>query len=163
VRHLILIGVLPFLIVVALPAFVAHLFGTPLALAASFVGALIQLAGLVAIAIGATLFGSALYEIANSRQAHLAPWDPRPRLVIRGAYRRVRNPAISGVLFVLFGEALVLQSLPHALLALALLFIAAAYIALLEEPQIEARFGDEYRRYCQHVSRLVPRARPWTP
>ena len=27
----------------------------------------------------------------------------------------------------------------------------------------EARFGDEYREYCRHVERLVPRLRPWQP
>jgi protein-S-isoprenylcysteine O-methyltransferase Ste14 len=64
---------------------------------------------------------------------------------------------------VLIGEVLLLRSLPHAVLVLVFLLLAVAYIRLLDEPQIEARFGDEYRRYRQHVSRLLPRARPWNP
>lgn len=35
------------------------------------------------------------------------------------------------------------------------------FIPLLEEPQLEERFGDSYRRYCRHVPRFVPRLPPW--
>src|SRR5919202_986332 len=42
----------------------------------------------------------------------LAPWAPPERLVVRGVYRRVRNPMISGVLSVLCGEALLFGSVP---------------------------------------------------
>jgi rhodanese-related sulfurtransferase len=37
----------------------------------------------------------------------------------------------------------------------------AVYIPLLEEPMLEGRFGDEYRDYCAHVPRLLPRMTPW--
>jgi protein-S-isoprenylcysteine O-methyltransferase Ste14 len=37
----------------------------------------------------------------------------------------------------------------------------AIYIPLLEEPMLEERFGDDYREYCRHVGRLLPRVRPW--
>jgi protein-S-isoprenylcysteine O-methyltransferase Ste14 len=70
---------------------------------------------------------------------------------------------VSGVLFVLIGEALVLRSWAHAALSLAFLLVRIAYIALLDEPQLEARFGDEYRIYRRHVARLLPRLRPWSP
>jgi protein-S-isoprenylcysteine O-methyltransferase Ste14 len=42
----------------------------------------------------------------------LAPWEPTQRLVVRGVYRHVRNPMISGFLFVLLGESLFTASLP---------------------------------------------------
>jgi protein-S-isoprenylcysteine O-methyltransferase Ste14 len=41
--------------------------------------------------------------------------------------------------------------------------INLTYIPLFEEPQLEERFGEEYRRYRRHVGRLVPRLRPWNP
>jgi protein-S-isoprenylcysteine O-methyltransferase Ste14 len=43
------------------------------------------------------------------------------------------------------------------------LLLNLIYIPLLEEPQLEARFGNEYRRYVQNVPRFLPRLRPWNP
>jgi protein-S-isoprenylcysteine O-methyltransferase Ste14 len=70
---------------------------------------------------------------------------------------------ISGVILVLVGEACVLRSLPHSLWAAAVLAINLIYIPLIEEPQLERRFGEPYRHYCRHVPRLFPRLRPWNP
>lgn len=69
---------------------------------------------------------------------------------------------ISGVIFTLFGEVLVLQSAPHAAWAGLFLLMNAVYIPLLEEPMLVARFGEPYRRYREHVSMFVPRRRPWS-
>ena len=91
----------------------------------------------------------------------LAPWDPPRRLVVRGPYRFVRNPMISGVIFVLFSEALILRSLPLAAWAATFLVINLIYIPLSEEPMLRARFGDDYEEYCRHVRRFLPRVRPW--
>jgi protein-S-isoprenylcysteine O-methyltransferase Ste14 len=68
---------------------------------------------------------------------------------------------ISGVVFVLFGEALVLLSRPHLTWAITFLAINFVYIPLLEEPQLKGRFGANYVEYCRHVPRLIPRLRPW--
>jgi len=62
--------------------------------------------------------------------------------------------------FVLFGEALMLLSRPHATWALTFLVINAIYIPLFEEPQLSQRFGAAYDEYCRHVPRLLPRLRP---
>ena len=37
-----------------------------------------------------------------------------------------------------------------------------AYFIVSEEPGLEKRFGDDYRRYKQHVPRWLPRRTPWT-
>lgn len=70
---------------------------------------------------------------------------------------------ISGVIFILFGEALVLRSLPHAVWAGVFLLLSALFIPLLEEPMLAAKFGEPYRRYKDHVPRFVPRTQPWSP
>jgi len=75
----------------------------------------------------------------------------------------VRNPMISGVLFVLFGEALLLLSGPHLLWAFFFLGANFLLIPLAEEPGLKRRFGDSYVEYCRHVPRLIPRFRPWQP
>jgi protein-S-isoprenylcysteine O-methyltransferase Ste14 len=70
---------------------------------------------------------------------------------------------ISGVIFVLLGEALLLRSIPHLVWAVVFVALNATFIPLVEEPQLATRFGDAYRRYCEHVPRFLPRVRPWTP
>ena len=109
------------------------------------------------------LFVASLRRFAGEGEGTLAPWDPPRRLVVRGPYRFVRNPMISGVIFLLFGEALVLASWPHAAWALAFLALNAVYIPLVEEPQLERRFGDAYREYRANVRRFLPRLRAWEP
>jgi protein-S-isoprenylcysteine O-methyltransferase Ste14 len=122
-----------------------------------------QIAGLALLVIGVSLFVSSLRRFASDGKGTLAPWDPPRHLVIRGPYRYVRNPMISGVVFVLFGESLVLLSGPHFQWALIFLVINFIYIPMFEEQQLKERFGEAYIEYCRHVPRLVPRLRPWTP
>jgi protein-S-isoprenylcysteine O-methyltransferase Ste14 len=119
--------------------------------------------GALLIVGGGMLYASSVYQIATRRDAPLAPWDPPRRLVLNGPYRFVRNPINSGVIFILFGEALALRSLAHLLWAFAFLLFSLVYVPVLDEPQLEARFGDAYRRYRRNVPRFFPRLRPWKP
>ncbi len=92
-----------------------------------------------------------------------APWDPPRKLVVRGPYRHVRNPMITGVLVMLLAEAVWFRS---GLLAawMALFFLAnAVYFRLSEETGLERRFGEDYRLYKAQVPRWIPRLRPWDP
>jgi protein-S-isoprenylcysteine O-methyltransferase Ste14 len=82
-------------------------------------------------------------------------------LVVRGPYRHVRNPMISGVLFILLGEAAITAS-GWLLLWFAIFFmLQATSIRLSEEPHLTRRFGDEYVIYRQHVPRWIPRISAW--
>ena len=162
-RHAFAIAVLPFTMAVLVPLWLARRSGVAPAPAASVGGLVLQAAGLGLLVIGLALFAASLRRFAAEGRGTLAPWDPPRRLVVRGPYRYVRNPMISGVLLVLLGEALVLRSAPHLMWAGAFLAINAVYIPLLEEPDLEDRFGESYREYRRHVPRLFPRLRPWTP
>lgn len=93
----------------------------------------------------------------------LAPWDPPRQLIVSGPYRYVRNPMISGVIFMLAGLALLLGSTPHAAWAATFVLLNATYIPLLEEPDLAMRFGSDYAEYRNHVRRFVPRLTPWMP
>ncbi len=118
-----------------------------------------QFAGVALLVVGLLLFLASLRRFASEGKGTLAPWDPPRALVLRGPYRFVRNPMISGVIFILFGEALALLSLPHGVF----LILNLVYIPLMEEPQLERRFGESYREYRRHVRRFLPRLRPWDP
>ena len=92
-----------------------------------------------------------------------APWDPPQKLVIRGPYRHVRSPMISGVLFMLLAEAMLFQSWPLAIWMGVFFMGNAIYFPLVEEKGLEKRFDDDYRTYKAHVPRWIPRLRPWIP
>jgi protein-S-isoprenylcysteine O-methyltransferase Ste14 len=112
--------------------------------------------------VGFTLMGATMRMFVRIGMGTPAPWAPPQKLVVAGVYRQVRNPMISGVITVLFGESLLFQSLP--LLAWAATFALAnlVYIPRWEEPALYARFGEDYRRYSANVPRWIPRLKPWS-
>jgi protein-S-isoprenylcysteine O-methyltransferase Ste14 len=162
-RQLIAIAVLPFTVTVLIPAWVARRNHITLGVGSSVVQVGVQSAGLVLLTIGLLLFAASLRNFITQGRGTLAPWDPPRELVTQGPYRYVRNPMISGVVLVLFGEALVLLSFPHLQWALIFLAVNAVYIPLIEEPLLAQRFGPAYRNYCRHVPRLLPRLHRWEP
>ena len=162
-RHLFAIAVLPFTVTVLVPRWIARRYGITAALGDSFGSLIVQLAGALLLIVGGFLFTASLRRFARDGRGTLAPWDPPRALVVRGPYRYVRNPMISGVVFILFGEALVLLSVRHAEWAAAFLLINLIFIPLVEEPMLAARFGEPYAEYRRHVPRIWPRLRPWDP
>ena len=148
---------------VLVPVWIAQRYAVAPALAHSTGQLVVQLAGVALFAVGLLLFLASLRRFATEGKGTLAPWDPPRALVLRGPYRFVRNPMISGVIFILFGEAFALLSLPHGVWAATFLALNLLYIPLMEEPQLERRFGESYREYRRHVRRFLPRLSPWEP
>jgi protein-S-isoprenylcysteine O-methyltransferase Ste14 len=88
----------------------------------------------------------------------IAP-DRFPRqLVIEGIYGRVRHPRYVQLLIALIGYALLANYLA-AYLAVALWVPGVYLIALLEEKELRAQFGDIYDEYCRKVPRFLPKLR----
>ena len=87
-----------------------------------------------------------------------APFDAPRDVVAVGPYRFVRNPMYLGAIGVIVGAGLMLGS-PAALgVALGFLVLAHLFVVLYEEPALERRFGESYRRYKASVNRWLPRA-----
>lgn len=162
-RHLAAVVLLPLSVAVLIPLWLARRSGTALELGSGLAEIALQAAGAGLLSAGLLLFVASLRRFVTEGRGTVAPWDPPRHLVVRGPYRYVRNPMISGVVLVLFGEALVLLSRPHLVWALIFLGVNAIYIPLLEEPLLARRFGSAYREYCRHVPRLLPGWRPWNP
>ena len=91
------------------------------------------------------------------------PWYPAENLIISGSYSRTRNPMIGGVLLVLAGEALIFGS--GAILVYLFVFFIAndIYFNLVEEPNLEKKFGGKYKEYKTNVPKWIPRRKPWQP
>jgi protein-S-isoprenylcysteine O-methyltransferase Ste14 len=82
-------------------------------------------------------------------------------LVVRGPYRHVRNPMITGVLCILLGEAAVTAS--GWLLGWFAIFLTFQLIAIRfwEEPHLVRRYAGEYLDYQRNVPRWIPRVSAW--
>ncbi len=112
-------------------------------------------------ALGVMLSGSSMRQFLLYGDGTAAPWDPPRNFVVRGPYRFVRNPMITGVVLLLFAESLSLSSLGLAIWGILFFLCNAVYFPLYEEPSLKARFGDAYDLYCAHVPRWLPRLTPW--
>ena len=162
-RHLFALVVLPGTVAVWAPIWIARRWDVTFTSPRNAAEILVLVAGVFGVIVGLALFVASLRQFVSMGKGTLAPWDPPRHLVVVGPYRYVRNPMISGVTFVVFGEALILRSWPHAVWALFFLANNLVWIPLYEEPNLERLFGAEYQTYRRHVRRFIPRVRPWSP
>jgi protein-S-isoprenylcysteine O-methyltransferase Ste14 len=165
-KHLRTILLLPGMVTIAIPGTILRLTG-PDTLG---VWRSIPASKVVLPILGGACLGSGLVlALATIRlfmtfgEGTIAPWDPPQRLVVRGVYRHVRNPMISGLCLELLGESLLAASLPLLVLFAFGVIINVIYIPLSEEPGLARRFGDDYLRYKRYVPRWIPRLKPWRP
>ncbi len=118
--------------------------------------------------IGAVLaasgFAMAVWTVrlfATAGQGTPAPWAPPRKLVVRGPYRHVRNPMLSSVNVMLTAESLLFGSWYLAAWMVVFVLLNTTYFIRSEEPVLERRFGESYRRYKANVPRWIPKWRPW--
>lgn len=122
-----------------------------------------HLVGFVCCCLGVCLVVRTVSLFAATGKGTLAPWDPPQKLVVGGVYQHVRNPMVSGIFFVLLGEALLLGSFFLLIWCLLFLLPNFIYIPLIEERGLERRFGEAYKAYKRNVPRWIPRIKPWAP
>ena len=90
--------------------------------------------GGVCVGTGLVLAVATIRLFMTVGEGTIAPWDPPQRLVVRGVYRHVRNPMITGLCLVLLGETLLAASLPLLGWFAFGVIVNIIYIPLSEEP-----------------------------
>lgn len=115
----------------------------------------------VLIAVGLTPGLESVWRFIVVGHGTLFPAAPPERLVVSGFYRYVRNPMYVGVMLALAGEALLFQSRSLVIFACLAWLGLHLFICLYEERTLTRRYGEDYRRYRQHVPRWIPRLTPW--
>ncbi len=117
--------------------------------------------------LGCTLLilGAALAVWCSTLFLMIGRGSPHPflmktkHLVVVGPYGVVRNPMLWGVGAVISGLALLVGSVGLWFgFALFIVFVLW-FIPFYEEPDMDRRFGDQYREYCREVPRWFPRLR----
>ena len=165
-RHLLSFLIAPVTMTLLIPALIVFWadvrlpdFGSPLTVGLVIVGGLLIAAGL-----GLLIWTVLLFDRVGKGTLGVGKVMGEPvNLVVRGPYRHVRNPMISGVLCILLGEAAVTVS-GWLLLWFAIFFtVQAISIQFWEEPHLTRQFGDEYLSYRRHVPRWLPRMSAWDP
>jgi len=93
--------------------------------------------------------------VLGSRFSGLAAIQPGHALLTSGVYGVIRHPSYLGLLINSLGWSLAFRSGVGVLLTLLLIPPLLARIDA-EENLLHAEFGDEYKDYCAHTSRLIP-------
>jgi protein-S-isoprenylcysteine O-methyltransferase Ste14 len=163
IRQLVSIAILPVTVTFVIPWWIASRNGLSVVAPRTAADAAAVAAGAAFLAVGVVLFAWSLFYFWTRGRGTLAPWDPPRAFVVEGPYRYVRNPMISGVIFILMGEAFVMRAQTIAEWAALFTLINVIYIPLTEEPMLAARFGEPYAVYKRAVRRFLPRIHAWRP
>ena len=159
-RHLLSILVFPVTMTLVIPALIVIAaevrmpdLRAPATIPLATIGALLIAGGLGLMIWTVTLFD----RVGKGTLGVGAVLGEPVHLVVRGPYRHVRNPMITGVLCILLGEAAITAS--SWLLGWFAIFLAFQLIAIRfwEEPHLVKRFGSEYVDYRRNVPRWIPR------
>ena len=85
------------------------------------------------------------------------PFNPPPKLITSGLYAWVRNPMLLGMFIFLFGLGILFGSLSLIFIFTPLfIVINVTYIKVIEEKEMEKKFGKEYLEYKKRVPMFFP-------
>ena len=113
--------------------------------------------GLLLIVVG-WLFGIwSVYAQFTLGRGTPVPLMATQKLVVQPPYTWCRNPMALGAILMYTGVAVLLGSIGALILVLLGAAALLAYIKLLEEKEMEVRFGQEYLEYKRRTPFLVPR------
>jgi protein-S-isoprenylcysteine O-methyltransferase Ste14 len=123
----------------------------------------VQIPGIVAVAAGTVLvlICGVMLSTRGIGTLRGEEWFMPREFVATGPFKFVRNPMSLGGAVLMAGIALSHRSALGLGLAAALFLVFHLVVVLLEEPGLEKRFGDSYRKYRQNVPRWLPRITPW--
>lgn len=163
-RHLISFLIAPVTMTLLIPALIVSSAGVRMPnLHSPATAGLVTVGGLlIALGLGLLIWTVTLFDRVGEGTLGVGKALGEPvRLVVRGPYRHVRNPMISGVLCILLGEAAVAGS-GWLLLWFATFFaILATFIRFWEEPHLKSRYGADYVEYHRNVPAWFPRLTAW--
>ena len=88
------------------------------------------------------------------------PINPPPKLVTDGPYTYSRNPMMTGLFMVMTGIGILFCSITLIFIMTPLfVFMSILEFKYIEEPELEKRFGKEYREYKGRTPIIIPKIR----
>ena len=113
--------------------------------------------GLIPIIVGVTIYLWCAWNFTFIGKGTPAPFDPPKELVVKGPYQYVRNPMYVFAGLTLIGEAIYFETTILVLYAALAAIALHLWVVFYEEPSLRRKFGESYERYCERVSRWLPR------
>lgn len=123
----------------------------------------VSIVGCIFIALALVLLIECFVRFATKGEGTPAPLAPTAKLVVTGAYARVRNPMYVAVLGLIFGQALLFASASLVAYGIIIWLAFLIFVVNFEEPRLQREFPDEYPVYFANVPRWRPRLSPWKP
>jgi protein-S-isoprenylcysteine O-methyltransferase Ste14 len=114
--------------------------------------------GVTLIALAALVLADFVARYVLEGHGTPMPMDPPRKLVVRGVFRWVRNPAYIAAEAALVGQGLIFASTSVLMYAVVMGVLYHLLVVLYEEPTLRRTFGAEYEAYCREVPRWIPRA-----
>ena len=113
--------------------------------------------GILVLLLGSVLCGWCVVLFLRARGTPV-PLNPPEELLQTGLYGRTRNPMLAGVFLALFGTGILLNSASVLLIwTPGYILIHVLELKLVEEPELERRFGRAYTSYKEKVPMFFPR------
>lgn len=114
------------------------------------------LVSLPVIAIGVLLMLWSVLHFLKVRGTPV-PFNPPPKLVTSGPYAYVRNPMLTGIFLWLFGLGVLFNSVSLTFVFTPFFILFNVFeLKMVEEPELEKRFGKEYLEYKRRVPMFIP-------
>lgn len=114
-------------------------------------------AGAPLLVAGALLCGWCVVRFKRAAGTPV-PMNPPTDLVVEGPYRWTRNPMLTGVFAGLFGLGVLLHSFGMVFVSIpAYILLHVLELKIVEEPELERRFGASYAEYKRRVPMFWPR------
>jgi len=110
----------------------------------------VRLAGAVITVAGIWLMLAAVVRFLREGTTP-THWEPTTKVVSAGPYRFSRNPMYVGMALFQAGAAMAGNALWPLLLVIPAIWIIQTQVIAREERYLEAKFGEEYRRYKAQV------------
>lgn len=112
--------------------------------------------GFILAGIGVTLYLWTILLFAKT-QGTQVPIAPTQALVTTGPYAVSRNPMVTGTVIMVLGAGFLFGSWSFMLAGLVPPVPYLIYIKVVEERELEARFGEEYVSYKRSTPFILPR------
>jgi protein-S-isoprenylcysteine O-methyltransferase Ste14 len=120
-------------------------------------GAICTLIGMILLILGLVVWVWCVVWFLKAKGTPV-PLNPPRELVTEGPYAWSRNPMLTGVFAFLFGIGFLLHSVTMVFVWTPVFIIFNILeLKLVEEPELERRFGENYLEYKQSVPMFVPR------
>ena len=113
--------------------------------------------GVVLLSLGLVIWAWCVVEFLKARGTPV-PFNPPHELVTVGPYAWSRNPMLTGVFAFLFGIGFLLHSVSMVFIWTPVFVIFNILeLKLVEEPDLERRFGESYIEYRRRVPMFIPK------